>query len=453
VRSILKLKDEYIFYRNMGKSYPLMERAEGVYIFDSKGRRYLDGVGGIAVVNIGHGVKEILESMIEQAKKVCFIYNGQFITPPAINLSKKIVTLAPPGLSKVFLVSGGSEAVETALKMTRQYHVETGHPSKYRVISRWTSYHGNTIAALSLSGRPQWRKNFIPLLLNFPHISPPYCYRCPFGKKYHHCGIDCAYDLERVVELEGPESISAFIAEPIIGTTAPGVTPPPEYYRIIREICDKYNILMIMDEVITGFGRTGKNFGINHWNVTPDIIVTGKGISSGYAPLAAVIVHEKVYNAFVKGSGSFTHGYTYAENPLSCAVGLAVQEYMEKNNLVERCAQMGSLVLEKLSRLSELPIVGDVRGKGLLLGIEFVKEKEKKTPFERELQVQEKIVDRCFEKGLVLVPGVPGNVDGVLGDQIQITPPYILTEEVMDKLIDILEESIAEVQKDLNLNE
>ena len=447
----MKLEDEYIFYRNMKRSYPLMERAEGVYIFDSKGRRYIDGVGGIAVVNIGHRVEEILEAMREQAKKVCFIYNGQFITEPAINLAKKIVTLAPPGLSKVFLVSGGSEAIETALKMARQYHVETGHPSKYRIISRWTSYHGNTIAALSLSGRPQWRKNFIPLLLDFPHIAPPYCYRCPFAKEYPQCGIDCACDLERVIKLEGPDSISAFIAEPIIGTTAPGVTPPPEYYKIIRKICDKYNILMIMDEVITGFGRTGKNFGINHWNVIPDIIVTGKGISSGYAPLAAVITHEKIHEAFVKGSGVFTHGYTYVEHPLSCAVGLAVQQYIEMNNLIERAARIGSLMLEKLSRLSELAIVGDIRGKGLLLGIEFVKDKEKKTPFERELQVQERIVERCFEKGLVLVPGVPGNVDGILGDQIQITPPFIISREIMDKLIDILKESIIEVQKGLKL--
>ncbi len=448
----MKLEDEYIFYRNMKRSYPLMKRAEGVYIFDSKGRRYIDGVGGIAVVNIGHAVKEILEAMTEQAKKACFIYNGQFVTEPAINLARKIVELSPPGLSRIFLVSGGSEAIETALKMARQYHIETGHPCKYRVIARWTSYHGNTIAALSLSGRPSWRKNFIPLLLNFPHIAPPYCYRCPFAKEYPHCGIDCACDLERVIKLEGPDSISAFIAEPIIGTTAPGVTPPPEYYEIIRKICDKYNVLMIMDEVITGFGRTGKNFGINHWNVIPDIIVTGKGISSGYAPLAAVIVHEKIYEAFVKGSGSFAHGYTYAEHPLSCAVGLAVQEHIEENNLVERAARIGSRMLQKLSRLSELPILGDIRGKGLLLGIEFVRDKEKKTPFERELQVQEKIVELCFKKGLVLVPGVPGNVDGILGDQIQITPPFILTEEVMDEFIDILKESIIEVQKDLKLN-
>lgn len=448
----MKLEDEYIFYRNMKRSYPLMKRAEGVYIFDSKGRRYIDGVGGIAVVSIGHGVKEILEAMTEQAKKACFIYNGQFVTEPAINLARKIVELSPPGLSRVFLVSGGSEAIETALKMARQYHLETGHPSKYRIISRWTSYHGNTIAALSLSGRTQWRKLFTPYLLNFPHIAPPYCYRCPFEKEYPHCGIDCAYNLERVIKLEGPESISAFIAEPIIGTTAPGVTPPLEYYKIVRKICDKYNILMIMDEVITGFGRTGKNFGINHWSVIPDIIVAGKGISSGYAPLAVVIAHKKIYEAFVKGSGVFTHGYTYAEHPLSCAVALAVQQYIEKNNLVERTARIGSLMLQKLSHLSELPIVGDIRGKGLLLGIEFVKDKEKKTPFERELQVQEKIVELCFEKGLVLVPGVSGNVDGILGDQVQITPPFIISKEVVDELIDILEESVIEVQKDLKLN-
>ena len=447
----MESKNDHIFYRNMKKSYPLMERAEGVYIFDCKGKKYIDGVGGIAVVNIGHSVKEILAAMLEQAKKACFIYNGQFITEPAINLARKIVGLTPAGLSRVFLVSGGSEAVETALKMARQYHVETGHPSKWRAISRWTSYHGNTIAALSLSGRPSWRKNFTPLLLDFPHIAPPYCYHCPFKKKYPHCGIDCAYDLERVIKLEGPESISAFIAEPIIGTTAPGVTPPPEYYGIIREICDKYNVLMIMDEVITGFGRTGKNFGINHWNVTPDIIVTGKGISSGYAPLAAAVAHERIYDAFVRGSGIFTHGYTYVEHPLSCAIGLAVQQYIEDNNLVERSARMGSLMLKKLSRLGELPIVGDVRGKGLLMGIEFVKDKEKKTPFEQKLQVQEKIVERCFEKGLILVAGISGNADGVVSDQIQITPPYTIDEEVVNKIVSVIEESVVEVQANLGI--
>ncbi len=447
----MQAKEQYIFHRNMKKSYPLMEKGEGVYIFDANGKKYIDGVGGIAVVNIGHGVEEIREAMIKQAKKVSFIYNGQFVTEPALNLAKKIADLAPDGLNKVFLTSGGSEAVETAIKMARQYHVERGNPSKYRVIARWTSYHGNTIGALSLSGRPSWREKFTPLLLNFPHIVPPYCYRCPFGKEYPECSLECAYDLERVIKMEGPNSISAFIAEPIIGTTAPGVTPPPEYYQIIREICNKYNILMIVDEVINGFGRTGKNFGINHWNVTPDIIVSGKGLSSGYAPLAAVIAHEKIYDAFLKGSRLFTHGYTYVEHPLSCAIGVAVQEYMKKNNLIERCANMGSYMLEKLSCLQNLPIVGDVRGKGLLLGVEFVKDKEKRTPFERNLQVQEKVVDKCFQKGLVIVPGVPGNVDGSLGDQLQITPPYIITEEIADKMVDTIKESILEVQEELDI--
>ncbi len=336
--------------------------------------------------------------------------------------------------------------------MARQYHVETNHSSKYRVVARWMSYHGNTVGALSMSGRTQWRKLFTPYLLNFPHIVPSYCYRCPFDKSYPQCGIDCAYDLERVIKLEGADSIAAFIAEPIIGTSAAGVTPPPEYYQIIRSICNKYNVLMIIDEVITGFGRTGKNLAIDHWNIVPDIIATGKGISSGYAPLAAVIAHDKIFHAFRKGSGSFTHGHTYAGNPLSCAVGLAVQEYIQKNNLVERVATAGSLFMRKLSTLSDLPIVGDIRGKGLLLGVEFVLDKETKSPFERKLKVAETIVQHAFQKGLIIVPGVPGNVDGVLGDHIQITPPFIIDEVIMETMVKIIRDSIIEVQEDLKIN-
>lgn len=448
----MKQENANIFYRDMRKDYPLMERAEGLYLYDSEGRKYIDGVAGIAVVNIGHSVKEVINAMYRQAKKASFIFAGQFTTEAQLNLAKNLVQLSPSGLSRVFFVSGGAEATETALKMARQYHVETNHSSKYRVVARWMSYHGNTIGALSMSGRTQWRKLFTPYLLNFPHIVPPYCYRCPFDKSYPECGIDCAYDLERVIKLEGADSIAAFIAEPIIGTSAPGVTPPPEYYQIIRSICDKYNVLMIIDEVITGFGRTGKNFGIDHWNIVPDIIATGKGISSGYTPLAAVIAHEKIFHAFKKGSGSFTHGHTYAGNPLSCAVGLAVQEYMQKNNLVERVATTGSLFMKKLSALSDLPIVGDIRGKGLLLGVEFVLDKETKSPFERKLKVAETIVQHAFQKGLIIVPGVPGNVDGVLGDHIQISPPFIIDEAAMEAMVKIIRDSIIEVQEDLRIN-
>jgi len=448
----MKQENTNIFYRDMRKDYPLMERAEGLYLYDSEGRKYIDGAAGIAVVNIGHGVKEVISAMYRQAKKASFIFAGQFTTEAQLNLAKSIAQLSPSGLSRVFFVSGGAEATETALKMARQYHVETNHSSKYKVVARWLSYHGNTIGALSMSGRTQWRKVFTPYLLNFPHIVPPYCYRCPFDKSYPECGIDCAYDLERVIKLEGADSIAAFIAEPIIGTTAPGVTPPPEYYQIIRSICDKHNVLMIIDEVITGFGRTGKNFAIDHWNIVPDIIATGKGISSGYTPLAAVIAHEKIFHAFEKGSGSFTHGHTYAGNPLSCAVGLAVQEYMQKNNLIERVVTAGSFFLRRLSALSDLPIVGDIRGKGLLLGVEFVLDKKTKSPFERKLKVAENIVQNAFQKGLIIVSGVPGNVDGVLGDHIQISPPFIIDEAAMEAMVKIIRDSIIEVQEDLKIN-
>ena len=441
--------DKYLFHRDIARSYPMMEKAEGIYLYGSDGKKYIDGVGGIAVVTIGHGVKDILDAMMKQARKACFIYTGQFVNEPQLKLAKKIVQLTPAGLSRVFFLSGGAEATETALKMARQYHLETGNPSKYRVISRWLSYHGNTIGALSMSGRPQWRKNFIPLLLDFPHIAPPYCYRCPFDKEYPKCGVRCAYELERAIELEGAQSISAFIAEPVVGTTAVGVTPPPEYYPIIREICDKYNILFIVDEVITGLGRTGKNFGIDHWGVTPDIIATGKGLSSGYTPIAAVIAHEKVYEAFLKGSKSFIHGHTYAGNSLSCAIGLAVQEYVEKENLIEKAAQSGRMLIDQLQRLKNIPIVGDVRGKGLLIGVEFVRDKGSKSPFKRNLKVAETVVQKCFEKGLVVVPGVPGNAGGEEGDQIQITPPFIIKREDVDQIVRIVEESVREVQEEL----
>ncbi|MBC7189631.1 aminotransferase class III-fold pyridoxal phosphate-dependent enzyme [Candidatus Aerophobetes bacterium] len=440
---------DFIFHRDVEKRRWMITRGEGIYLFDSNGKRYIDGAGGIGVVNIGHSVPEVIEAMKEQAEKICFVYNAQFITEPAAKLAEKIISLSPPGFSRVFIGSGGSEAIETAIKIARQYHLEKGKSSKYKVIARWPGYHGNTIAALSLSGRPAWRENFVPLLINFPHIPAPYCYRCYFGKNYPECGLECAFELERKIKLEGRDSVSAFISEPVIGTTAPGVSPPPEYYRIIRKICDRYDILMIVDEVITGFGRTGEKFAINHWKITPDIIVTGKGISSGYAPVSATVVHEKIWQAFAKGSGKFPHGFTYTEHPLSCATALAVQRYIEKNNLIERCAKIGSVLLEKLSALKSFSIVGDVRGKGLLIGIEFVKDKEKKTPFPSEMRVQERIVEMCFKKGLVLVPGITTNIKGMPGDQVQISPPYIIDEKIVDEMRDILEESIREVEKEI----
>ena len=443
-------KTGHVLYRDPQKTYPIVDRAEGIYLFDNTGRRYIDAVGGAMVVTIGHGVAEIRDAMLEQAKKVSFAYTNQFTNEPQIQLAEKVTSMAPPGISRAYFVSSGSAATETALKITRQYHLASGNSSKYKVVSRWQSFHGNTIGALSMTGRPSWRVDYKPYIIDFPHIPPPYCFRCPFGKEYPGCDLACAYELERVIKWESPETVAAFISEPLSGTSMTAVTPPSEYYTVIREICDKYDILMIVDEVITGFGRTGKNFGIEHWDVVPDIITTGKGISSGYAPLAANLIHEKVYQRIEKRSLGSAAVFTYAGHPLSCAIALAVQDYVSEHNLIENVVKMGSYFEDQLARLKEIPIVGDIRGKGLMRGIEFVADKQKKTPFEMDKAVTRRIVSKALEKGLIILAGSPGLIDGVAGDHIMLGPPYIVTESDIDEICNTLEQCILEVQSELH---
>jgi adenosylmethionine-8-amino-7-oxononanoate aminotransferase len=436
-------------FRDFKRTYPVITRGKGVFLYDQAGREYLDAVGGIAVVNVGHGVPEIITAMTEQAQRVAFVHGGSFANEPAMALAQELATWTPTGLRHVMLLAGGSEATETAMKLARQYHVEGGKAGKYRVISRWISYHGNTIGALSMSGRTAWRGEFVPYLQNFPKIHPPYCYRCPYGKTYPSCQIACADDLERVIRLEGPDSIAAFIAEPVIGTSATGVTPPPEYYPRIREICDTYDVLFIADEVITGVGRTGKNFGIEHWGVIPDIITTGKALSSGYAPLAAVILRDRVYDAIAAGSGRTTQGFTYSGHPLSAAVGLAVLRYLKAHDLVANASRIGRLLLQRLETLKRFPIVGDVRGTGLILGVEFVADQATKRPFPPSAGVTSRIVDATLEEGVVVVPGMSGMIDGVAGDHIQISPPYIFTEANVEQLVGALEKAIQNVMREV----
>jgi len=439
---------DHIFHRTRKKEWPRISHGRGVYLFDTEGERYLDACAGVHVVSIGHGVEEIVEAMRAQASKVCFTY-GRFLTQPQVDLADRIADLTPEGLSKVFFVSGGSEATESAMKMARKYHIETGHPQKYKMIGRWQSWHGNTVGALSMSGRSSWREDYVPYLLDFPHIPSPYPYRCPYGSDCAECQLRCAEELERVIHQEGSDYISAFIAEPILGTSAAGVAPPPGYFPAIREICDRHNILMIVDEVVTGFGRTGVHFGVDHWDVVPDIMATGKGLSSGYTPIAATIAHERIFEAIYQKSRLFVHGHTYGGNALSCATALAVQNYIEEHDLVTRCAQMGSLLLEKLMSLQELPIVGEVRGKGLLIGIEFVADKAGRTPFDPAEEVTARIVDLAFAKGVLIMPGAPGPVDGVSGDHIAISPPFTINAEEVQHIADVVRESIAEVANQL----
>ena len=437
--------DQHIFFRSAGHVNPVIERAEGIYCYDVEGRQYIDGMGGVAVVTIGHGVTEICEAALRQMKKVSFAHPFHWKNEPHMELTERIAAMAPAGMSHVFMCSGGSEATETALKMARQYHVERGVTSKYKVISRWNSFHGNTLGSLSMTGMPIRREPFIPMLASWPHIASQYCYRCPFGKEYPSCNVLCAQDLEHTILKEGKDSIAAFIAEPIVGAAGGGLTAPPEYFRMIRDICDRYDILMIVDEVITGFGRTGKNFGIEHWDVVPDIICSGKGMSSGYSPLGAVIAHDKVYDVFAKSAKGFAHGYTFGGNPLSCAVGSAVLQYMEKHRLIDNVRDLGPSFFSQARKQLDLDFVGDIRGKGFLMGVEIVADRSTRRPFPASVSAARQIADIAFTRGLI-TSAHQGLVDGVVGDHINLAPPFTCTADNLTTILKILRESILEFQ-------
>ena len=445
-----KINKDHIFYRNPTKYYPTAQMGEGIYIYDTEGKQYIDGSGGAVVISIGHGVKEIQEAMLKQASMISFTHGSQFTTEAAIKLAEKIINISPAGLSRVYFLSGGSEAVETAMKMARQYQVDRGVSSKYKVISRWTSYHGNTLGALALSGHTGRRKYYLPLIQHTPHIVPAYCYRCPFGLDKQTCNLECAEDLEKVILYEGPDSVSAFMAEPVVGATAGALVPKDGYFQRIREICDKYDVLLIVDEVMTGIGRTGTYFGVDHWNVVPDMIVVGKGLASGYTPIYCVVTKEKIHQGIKEGNGAFVHGHTYSQNPFSCAVALAVLDYIDEHDLVARSAKMGVHLLEKLEGLYRHSIVGDIRGLGLFAGVELVKNKKTKEPFDPKLKLNVLIGNRAFEKGLICYPGA-GGADGVHGDHILLAPHFIITKEQIDELVAILDESIEEVARENNL--
>jgi len=336
------------------------------------------------VCSIGHGVKEVASVMTEQAERLAFAHSSQFVTREAMGLAARIAAMAPGDMKKtgrVYLVSGGSEAIETAIKLARQYHVETGHPSKYKVISRWQSYHGSTLGALAATGNVARRSLYTPLLAGTPHIPPCYCYRCPYGLKFPSCGIACVEELETVIRQEGADTVAAFLAEPVVGATLGAVPAVDGYWARAREICTKHGVLLIADEVMTGIGRTGKNFAVDHFKVVPDIIVTGKGLSGGYAPLGAVIARGFIADALRAGRGFFEHGFTYSANPLSAAVGNAVLDYLAKHKLIARAARLGKTLGRKLGTLRRHRIVGEVRGMGMMWGVELVQSRATREPF------------------------------------------------------------------------
>ena len=441
----------HLFPRNLKTNYPIAVRARGIWIEDSTGRTYLDGCSGAVVCSIGHGVKEVAEVMTAQAKRLAFAHSSQFVSRETMGLAARVAALAPGDMKKsgrVYLVSGGSEAVETAIKLARQYHVETGRPGKSKIISRWQSYHGSTLGALAATGNVARRDLYVPMLQATPHIAPCYCYRCPFGLKFPACEIACVEDLEAAIHHEGPETVAAFIAEPVVGATLGAAPAVDGYWKRARAICDKHNVLLIADEVMTGVGRTGRNFAVDHWKVVPDMIVTGKGLSGGYTPLGAVIARGFIADALREGRGYFEHGFTYSANPLSAAIGSAVLDYVGKHRLIARAARMGKALGAQLAALGRRPIVGDVRGLGMMWGIEVVKDRKSREPFPPALKVSRQIYDACLQEGLLIYPG-SGTRQGQDGDHFIVSPPFTITAAEISELVARLDRGLRKVEKDL----
>jgi adenosylmethionine-8-amino-7-oxononanoate aminotransferase len=321
--------------------YPAIERGEGIYLYDTDGNRYIDASSGPITCSLGQGVTEIAETLKAQAQKTAYVYRMDFTTPVLEECCARICEKTGYVMDKVFMVSGGSEATETAIKLARKYHVENGNPSKFKVISRWLSYHGMTMGALALSGFPYRRADYVPYLSGTYHIAPGYCYRCWFNQQPESCNLECAQALENEILMQGPETVAAFIAEPFSGMSLCAAAPRRDYFKKIREICDKFDVLLIMDEVMTGFGRTGKYFAYEHFGTPPDLIALGKGIAGGYFPLGAVAVTARIFDAIAQGSGIFGAGHTWAGNPLGAAVANKAMDLLDDQNLVERCAEMG----------------------------------------------------------------------------------------------------------------
>lgn len=445
-----------VFRRSFRKEFPAAVRGEGVYLWDSTGKRYLDLAGSAAVNLIGHGVPEISAAMADQVAKIEFVHTSQFTTPLAEEYAEELLAFAGNHFrgGAVYFTSGGSESIETALKLARQYQFESGQRQRYQILSRQQSYHGATLGALSVSGNKRRREIYLPMVREFPHIGVPYCYRCDFDctDGCRNCGQQYAAELERAIEAAKGE-VAGFIFEPVSGATLGAVVPPPGYLQSIVDICRRHGVLLIADEVMTGMGRTGMNFAVEHWDVQPDILVTAKGLSSGYAPLGAVIATASVVDAVAMGSGTFLHGFTYNAHPVSLAAGQAVLRHLQRKELVAaansmRASNPAAEFKRALTRLSDEGSVGDVRGIGLLWAVEFVADKKTRRPFPADSGFSSKVGAAALKRGLLVYP-MQGSVDGISGDHILLAPPAVITAEQIRWSVEQLSASIHEAESQM----
>jgi adenosylmethionine-8-amino-7-oxononanoate aminotransferase len=430
--TLQKSLNSAVLRRSLSGAFPSAVRGHGVYVWDSEGKRYLDFSGSAAVNLIGHGVTNVPAAMAEQAANLEFVHSSQFTTAVAEEYAQELLDFAGVHFRGgcVYFTCGGSESIETALKLARQYQVEIGETQRYKVLSQSQSYHGSTLGALAVSGNRRRREIYLPMVKEFAHVGMPYCYRCAYGCK--DCGRQYAAEVEQAVEAAQGEA-AAFVFEPVSGATLGAAVPPEGYLQQVAEICNDHGLLLIADEVMTGMGRTGRNFAVEHWGVAPDILVAAKGLSSGYAPLGAVIATQKVVDAIAAGSGSFVHGFTYSAHPISLAAGRAVLQYLQVGKIVQTAdSRQPETIAAKLSQslesLCNFKVVGDVRGIGLLWGIEFVLDKASKRPFAPDLNFAGRVGKAAANRGLLVYP-VQGCVDGISGDHLLLAPPAIITEE------------------------
>lgn len=436
----------HIFPRHTKLNPPIAERGEGVYLIDKAGKKYLDGSGGAAVSCLGHSDPDVLDAMRTQMKKLSFAHTGFLTSEPAESLADRLIAHAPEGIERVYLVSGGSEAVEAALKLSRQYMIEIGQPQRTKFISRKQSYHGNTLGALGTGGNMWRREPFDPVMVSASHINACYEYRLrDAGETEEEYGLRAANELEAELLRQGPETVVAFLAEPVVGATAGAVPAVKGYFKRIREICDQYGILLILDEVMCGMGRTGSLFACEQDEVSPDILTIAKGLGAGYQPIGAMLCSGKIYAAIEEGSGFFQHGHTYIGHPIAAAAADAVVKKLTEGGMVARSAQMGEVLQTALlAEFGQHPNVGDIRGRGMFRGLELVQDRDSKTPFDRSLNVAARLKKQAMANGLICYP-MSGTIDGQSGDHVLLAPPFIITEDQIGELISKLSQSLRDV--------
>ncbi|NYS79282.1 MULTISPECIES: aspartate aminotransferase family protein [Halomonadaceae] len=432
-----------LLHRSIGQALPRAASARGVYITDTEGRQYLDGSGGAAVTSVGHAHPEVLAAMRDQIDNLCYAHTGFFTTDAAEALAEKLVDLAPEPLNHVYLVSGGSEAVEAALKMARQYYVEVGEPQRCHIIARRQSYHGNTIGALATGGNAMRRQQFQPLLPETHHVSPCYAYRDKGNDETPEAyAARLADELDAKIRELGPESVMAFVAEPVVGATLGAVAAEADYFKRIRKICDQYGVLLILDEVMCGMGRTGTMFACEQEGITPDIITIAKGLGGGYQPIGAVMLSSAIFDSFANGSGLFQHGHTYLGHPVAAAAANKVVEIIARPATLANVNAMGARLQSGLeAALGESPYVGDIRGRGLFRGIELVADRAQKTPFDPARKIHAKIKRQAMARGLISYP-MGGTIGGVYGDHVLLAPPYTIEPAEIDLLIERIAQAI-----------